>query len=136
MRIIILGAGLQGNIVLTDLMDKELSPDKKQVKILNRTEAKARQVAAQFEGVEYAALDIINHTKFVEEIKGYDVVVNCTQYDNNIRVMNACLEAGCNYIDLGGLFHVTKEQFKLHDAFLKKGLTAILGMGSTAGESA
>jgi saccharopine dehydrogenase (NAD+, L-lysine-forming) len=47
--------------------------------------------------------------------------------------MRACLEVKAHYIDLGGLFHVTRKQFELHDEFVKAGLTAVLGMGSTPG---
>jgi saccharopine dehydrogenase (NAD+, L-lysine-forming) len=43
------------------------------------------------------------------------------------------LEAGCHYIDLGGLFHTTRKQLELHPAFAAKGLTAILGLGSCPG---
>jgi saccharopine dehydrogenase-like NADP-dependent oxidoreductase len=47
--------------------------------------------------------------------------------------MKACLEVKAHYIDLGGLFHVTRKQFELHDEFVKAGLTAVCGMGSTPG---
>ncbi|NLD18686.1 MAG: hypothetical protein GX663_00340 [Clostridiales bacterium] len=47
--------------------------------------------------------------------------------------MKACLEVYAHYIDLGGLFHVTKKQLELEEDFKKTGLTAVLGMGSTPG---
>ena len=30
--------------------------------------------------------------------------------------MRACLEAGCHYLDLGGLYWMTGRQLELHDA--------------------
>ena len=48
-------------------------------------------------------------------------------------VMEACLEAGVQYVDLGGLFHTTQKQLKLHNRFAEKGITAVLGMGSAPG---
>ncbi|MBI4174688.1 MAG: saccharopine dehydrogenase NADP-binding domain-containing protein [Candidatus Aenigmarchaeota archaeon] len=62
-----------------------------------------------------------------------DVVVNCAIYYSNLDVMSACLQAKCHYIDLGGLFHMTKKQLGLDEKFKKAGLTAVLGCGSTPG---
>src|SRR5262245_58371080 len=47
--------------------------------------------------------------------------------------MRACLEAKTHYVDLGGLFHTTRKQLELHDAFKKAGLLAVLGLGSCPG---
>ena len=65
--------------------------------------------------------------------RGHSVVINCTQHDFNLRVMRAALLAGVHYLDLGGLFHWTRRQLKLHRQFQQAGLTAILGMGCAPG---
>jgi saccharopine dehydrogenase-like NADP-dependent oxidoreductase len=57
------------------------------------------------------------------------------QYYFNLDVMRACLEAGVAYIDLGGLFHMTRQQLELGAEFERAGLTAILGLGSCPGVS-
>ncbi len=49
------------------------------------------------------------------------------------QVMRAALAAHVPYADLGGLFHMTRRQYELHDAFAEAGLTAVLGIGSTPG---
>jgi saccharopine dehydrogenase (NAD+, L-lysine-forming) len=66
-------------------------------------------------------------------LKGASVCVNCAQYNHNVSVMEACLQAKAGYIDLGGLFHVTLKQKPLHEAFKEAGVPALLGMGSTPG---
>lgn len=66
---------------------------------------------------------------------GAAVCINCAAYRLNLPVMRGCLEAGVHYIDLGGLFHVTREQLELDDAFRSAGLTAILGLGSAPGKT-
>lgn len=66
-------------------------------------------------------------------LKDADVCINCTQYSMNLDVMQACLKTKCHYLDLGGLFHMTLKQLKLHVKFKKAKLTAILGCGSTPG---
>jgi saccharopine dehydrogenase (NAD+, L-lysine-forming) len=49
--------------------------------------------------------------------------------------MRACLDAGCHYMDLGGLYHVTAEQLRLSDEFERNGLLALLGIGSAPGKT-
>ena len=45
---------------------------------------------------------------------GCDVLVNCASYRVNLEAMQACLAAGCHYIDLGGLYWLTGRQLELH----------------------
>lgn len=132
MKLVILGAGIQGSIVATDLCDKDLSPDEKDVTICDYDFAKAKEVADRL-GIKALKCDVSDHDALISIIKGADVVLNCVQYNWNIDIMRACLIVGAHYIDLGGLFHVTKKQFDLHEEFKDAGLTAVLGMGSTPG---
>lgn len=132
MKIALLGAGLQGNICCTDLCDSELSPAEKDIIVADYDYAKAKATADKF-GLKSVQLDVRDHDALIEVIKGRDVVINCVQYNWNIDIMRACLEVHAHYIDLGGLFHVTKEQLELNDEFEAAGLTAVLGMGSTPG---
>lgn len=132
MKLVILGAGLQGNICCTDLCDKELSPGEKEIVIADYDFKKAKDVADKF-GLKAVQLDVRDHDKLVEVIKDADIVLNCVQYNWNIDIMKACLEVKAHYIDLGGLFHVTKQQLELDQEFKDAGLTAVLGMGSTPG---
>lgn len=132
MKITVLGAGLQGNIVVTDLCDQELSPGEKEITVADIDFAKAQDVGSRLD-VKAIQCDVSDKTMLAAAITGADVVINCVQYNWNINVMRACLEAKCHYIDLGGLFHVTRKQFELHDDFIKAGLIAVLGMGSTPG---
>jgi saccharopine dehydrogenase (NAD+, L-lysine-forming) len=53
----------------------------------------------------------------------------------NLDAMEACLEAGCHYLDLGGLYHVTAKQLELSPRFEQRGLLAILGIGSAPGKT-
>jgi len=132
MKLVILGSGIQGGIVATDLCDSEISPGEKDITICDCDFKKAED-AAKGLGIKAAKVDVTNHSELIESIKNSDVVINCVQYDWNVDVMKACLEVSANYIDLGGLFHVTRKQFDLHDEFKKAGLLAVLGMGSTPG---
>jgi len=68
-------------------------------------------------------------------LEGIDVVVNAASYRVNLDAMRACLEAGCHYLDLGGLYWMTGRQLELGDAFERAGLLALLGMGSSPGKT-
>ena len=49
--------------------------------------------------------------------------------------MRASLEAGCHYLDLGGLYGITGRQLELSGEFERAGLLAILGIGSAPGKT-
>jgi saccharopine dehydrogenase-like NADP-dependent oxidoreductase len=68
-------------------------------------------------------------------LDGSTVCVNCVDYRLNLPVMEGALEAGAHYVDLGGLYHVTKRQLELDDRFVKRGLGGLLGMGSAPGKT-
>lgn len=105
------------------------------VVIAGRDGGKARAYAKSFrkENVTYAGVDVGNRSELVRLLRGADVVLNAVVYKMNLDVMRAALEARCSYVDLGGLFHMTKRQLRLHSEFKKRGLIAILGCGSTPG---
>ena len=63
------------------------------------------------------------------------VLVNAAAYRLNEAAMDAALAAGCNYLDLGGLYHTTIRQLTRNDKFVGAGLTAVLGMGASPGKT-
>jgi saccharopine dehydrogenase-like NADP-dependent oxidoreductase len=87
----------------------------------------------RLEGDEH--VDARDPGSLARALDGANVVVNSADYRLNLDVMRGALAAGANYVDLGGLFHVTREQLELDDAFRAAGLTAILGMGSAPGKT-
>jgi lysine 6-dehydrogenase len=81
------------------------------------------------------ALDIRDGEASAWALDGATVMVNTASYRINLAAMEAALAAGCHYVDLGGLFHVTLEQVKLDARFRDAGLLAVLGMGSAPGKT-
>ncbi|GAB4218109.1 MAG: saccharopine dehydrogenase NADP-binding domain-containing protein [Synechococcales cyanobacterium] len=63
------------------------------------------------------------------------VVINATPYRFNLLVMAAAHQAQVHYVDLGGLFHMTRQQWEWHERFQAIGKTAILGIGAAPGIS-
>jgi saccharopine dehydrogenase (NAD+, L-lysine-forming) len=61
------------------------------------------------------------------------LLLNCAPYVFNLGVMEAALRAHCHYADLGGLFHATRMQLVRDAEFRRRGLLAVLGIGSAPG---
>jgi Saccharopine dehydrogenase NADP binding domain len=68
-------------------------------------------------------------------LDGCAVCVNCVNYRLNPAVMQGALDAGAHYVDLGGLYHVTRLQLELDSPFRERGLGGLLGMGSAPGKT-
>jgi len=97
--------------------------------------ARAEEVSREFGRGRARAVfaDVRETAALAKLLHGCDVVVNCTQYNWNLDVMRAALAARVHYLDLGGLYHITKKQFALDKDFRRIGKLAIPGMGGAPG---
>src|SRR5262245_41787514 len=87
----------------------------------------------RLEGAEH--VDARDPGSLERALDGADVVVNAADYRLNVDVMRGALAAGAHYVDLGGLFHVTRRQLEFDAEFRSAGLTGILGLGSAPGKT-
>jgi saccharopine dehydrogenase-like NADP-dependent oxidoreductase len=87
----------------------------------------------RLDGAEH--VDARDASSLQRALEGADVVVNAADYRLNLDVMRGALAAGAHYVDLGGLFHMTRKQLALDEEFRAAGLTAILGLGSAPGKT-
>jgi lysine 6-dehydrogenase len=130
--IVVLGGyGEMGKVIVTDLAETF----KGQIVIAGRSKDKAIKLAKSFKkqniiGVQASSN---NEQQMKKVLKGANVLINATNYYSNMEVMKHALSNNVNYVDLGGLYHVTKVQLKMHSKFKKKKLIAVLGCGSTPG---
>lgn len=129
MRIALLGAGIIGTVIARDLAAWD-PPDEVRIGDLDGERAEA---AAREHGYEAARVNVNDPDSLDRFLEGSDVVINAVQYQANLAVMEGAFRTGVDYLDLGGLFHVTRKQLELHDWFQKGGITAVLGMGSCPG---
>ena len=133
MRIVVLGGGgKMGSIAVQDLA---CNPRVDEVIVADLNPDAARTVIDYIDSPKLSAqqVDVSDHEALVALLSGADACVNATVYYTNLKVMEACLEAGTHYTDLGGLFHTTLKQRELHDRFAEAGISAVLGMGSAPG---
>ncbi len=130
MHIVVLGgAGIIGQTIARDLIE-----DVEQVVLADLDLEGARNVADSLGGRATALrVDVTDQTSLDSVLNGADACVNAVQYYFNLEVMQGCLRAQVPYLDLGGLFHTTRKQLELNEAFDAEGVTAILGLGSCPG---
>jgi saccharopine dehydrogenase-like NADP-dependent oxidoreductase len=121
-----------GRITVRDLV--ETAPADVDLVLADRDLRAARDVAKPFDGrVKVRTADVRRVRDTARLLRDTTVVVNATHHTFNLAVMRAALAARCHYVDLGGLFHVTRAQLRLDGMFRRAGLTAICGMGSAPG---
>jgi lysine 6-dehydrogenase len=132
MKVVVLGAGLMGRAVVLDLAGaREVS----NILVADFDRERARDVANKFgRGKARGVIADVRDTQHLAKVlRGCDVVVNCTQYNWNLDVMQAAIAAQVHYMDLGGLYHMTRKQFSLDRDFRRIGKLAIPGMGGAPG---
>jgi lysine 6-dehydrogenase len=132
MNMVVLGAGLMGRAVVYDLGGAR---EVRSIVVADFDRPRADDVARKFgRGKARGAFADVRQTKRLAKLlNGCDVVVNCTQYNWNLEVMRAALAAQVHYMDLGGLYHMTRKQFALDRDFRRIGKLAVPGIGGAPG---
>jgi lysine 6-dehydrogenase len=97
------------------------------------TKAKAFAAAQRDDRATPVPLDGRDSAALVRKLRQWDCVINSTWYDLNVPIMEAAIEAGVHYCDLGGLYHQTLRQLALDRRAKDAGVTCVLGIGSTPG---
>jgi saccharopine dehydrogenase-like NADP-dependent oxidoreductase len=135
MRVAVLGAG--GTIAPAIVRDLSDTPGIDGLTLLDLDGDRARAVAERHGGgiATGAAVDARDRQALTLAIEGHGVLLNAASYRCNPAAMDAALAANANYIDLGGLYHVTLQQLRLHEAFAAAGLLAVLGCGAGPGKT-
>ncbi|MBW2592486.1 MAG: saccharopine dehydrogenase NADP-binding domain-containing protein [Deltaproteobacteria bacterium] len=135
MKVTILGAA--GNMASGAIRDLAEAPEVKEIVLADleqyRSVSEERAKRWCHDKASVVSVNINDAANLRDCIRGSGAVANCTTHHLNLQVMDACLAEGINYVDLGGLFHVAKKQLQLNDQWKKKGITAVLGMGSAPG---
>ena len=132
MRIIVLGGcGAMGSEATRDLAQ---TSDFEEIVIADADLSRAQALAGELGGGRVRAMqaDAGDEAALTEILRGFDVVANCTTYHFGLIVTRAAINAGVNYLDLGGLFN-TPKQLELDEEAQRAGVTVCLGRGATPG---
>jgi lysine 6-dehydrogenase len=132
MRMLVLGAGLQGSACAYDLLQRsavdrvtlaDLNP--KRMAPFLRKQAGKRLVLARLDAAQGARLRRLLH--------GHDAVLNALPYYFNLPVAKAAVAAGMHCADLGGNTEIVQQQRRLHAAAVKRGVSVVPDCGLAPG---
>ena len=132
MKIMVLGGcGAMGSEATRDL---SRTSDFEEIVIADADIARAQALAVELGGgrVRAIQIDVNNEAALTECLRGFDVVANCTTYHFGLIVTRAAINAGVNYLDLGGLYN-TPKQLEMDEDARRAGATICLGAGATPG---
>jgi lysine 6-dehydrogenase len=133
MRMLVLGAGLQGSAAAFDLLN---DPEVERVRLADlkveplRPFLQSRRKDARFETV---ALDVKDAAAVKRAMTGVDAALSAVPYYLNGELAKLAAEVGIHWCDLGGNTEVVLEQKKLDPIAKKKDLTIVPDCGLAPG---
>jgi len=132
MRMLVLGAGLQGSACAYDLLQQD------QVQRVTLADLHPKRVPAYVQRaggkrLKIARLDVQRITTLRRLMKGHDAVMCALPYYFNAVVSKAAVTSGLHGSDLGGNTEIVMQQKKLHGAAKKKGLSIVPDCGLAPG---
>ncbi len=119
-------------VTLRDLLE---NPRVESVGVADLTAEKANAAAERLndERAVPVTIDAQDRSSLTQALGDWDVVINSAWYRLNLLVMKAAIKAGVHYVDLGGLYHMTKKQLEIDKEAKDAGVCCVLGMGSSPG---
>lgn len=132
MKIAIIGAGVQGQVVSAILVE---SPEVDEIRVAERRLDLLKRLADYLES-EKLSIHRVDASKVDEVLRvaeGVDVVINATYPRLNITIMEAALKSRAHYLDLASEYDDVPRYLRLDGKWKEAGLTAVLAMGYTPG---
>jgi lysine 6-dehydrogenase len=133
MKMLVLGAGLQGCATAFDLLQ---IPAITQVTIADLHPERLAPFLAPYEGsarLKAVKLDVKDLPAVTVLMRGHLSVMSAIPYYLNAPMAASAVDAGCHFSDLGGNTEIVFEQKKLHAAAAAKGLSVIPDCGLAPG---
>ncbi len=143
-KVLIIGAGGVGTVVAHKVaQNHDVFTD---IMLASRTKSKCDAIAADVERrtgvkIQTAQVDADNVPELVALMRSFQplIVINVALPYQDLHIMDACLEAGVNYLDTANYEPLDEAHFEYswqwayQDRFKKAGLCAILGCGFDPG---
>ena len=132
MRMLVLGAGLQGSACAYDLLRQ---PTVDRVTLADLKPGRAAPFVKRGAGkrLALARLDVRDAARLRQLLERHDAVLCALPYYFNLAVTKAAVAAGIHCADLGGNTEIVQRQKRLQRAAMRKGISAIPDCGLAPG---
>ena len=132
MRMLVLGAGLQGCACAYDLLQR------KDVERVTLADIHPRQIApflkkAASRRLKLEPLDATRPAALARVLRGHDAAMCALPYYFNLAASRAAVTAGVHFSDLGGNTEIVQKQKKLDGAARRKGVSVVPDCGLAPG---
>ena len=124
MRMLVLGAGLQGSACAFDLLQQ---PDVTEVSIADlKVDALPGFLAPYvWQRLRPVALDVRDRDAVRDAMRGCGAVMSAIPYYFNLDLTKLAVEVGVHFCDLGGNTEIVFQQKGLNDKALAKGVSVV-----------
>ncbi len=132
MRMLVLGAGLQGSACAYDLLQ---NPEVTQVRIADLHIDHLPEFLAPYSGKRLlpTPLDVRDHEAVLALMRESDAAMSAIPYYFNLDLARLAVEAGIHFTDLGGNTEIVNNQKKLDAKARAKGITVVPDTGLAPG---
>lgn len=132
MRMLVLGAGLQGSACAYDLLQNE---EVTEVRLADLNISHLPEFLAPYSGKRLipTPLDVRDREAVRALMRESDAVMSAIPYYFNLDLARAAAEVGVHFCDLGGNTDIVDEQKKLNATAVEKGITIVPDCGLAPG---
>ena len=132
MRMLVLGAGLQGSACAYDLLQ---NPDVTQVRLADLRFDHLPSFLAPYSGERLipTTLDVRDREAVLALMRQSDAVMSAIPYYFNLQLAECAVEAGVHFCDLGGNTEIVFQQKALAERAKAKGITVVPDCGVAPG---
>ncbi|HXE60063.1 MAG TPA: saccharopine dehydrogenase NADP-binding domain-containing protein, partial [Gemmatimonadaceae bacterium] len=132
MRMLVLGAGLQGSACAYDLLQ---NPDVTEVRLADLNISHIPDFLAPYSGKRLIPthVDVRDRAAVLAVMRESDAVMSAIPYYFNLDLAQLAVEAGTNFCDLGGNTEIVFQQKELDAAAKAKNITVIPDCGLAPG---
>ncbi len=132
MKMLVIGAGLQGSACTFDLLR---DPSVQEVLLVDLNVDDLPPFLTPFVGdrLRTQVLDVRDKDATLAAMTGRDAVMSAAPYYFNTDLATLAIEAGAHFSDLGGNTEIVFEQKRLHDRALARGVSVVPDCGVAPG---
>lgn len=132
MKMLVIGAGLQGSACAFDLL-RDSSVEDVLLVDLNVEQLPAFLTPYLGGRLKTQVLDVRDHAATLAAMRGRDAVMSAAPYYFNTDLAALAVEAGAHFSDLGGNTEIVFEQKKLHERAVARGVSVVPDCGVAPG---